>query len=174
VPVAVHDAALVLDHVNVALAPAVMVEGLTAIVTVGTGGALTVTVVVACPVPLAPVQDSAYLVVAFGETARVPLIGSAPVQPPDALQAFAPVLDQVSVELAPDVMVVGFAAKVTVVVLVDGASVMVAVGAVAAVALGTPWEAAIWIASNAAAAYQDVLVKALPPLLQYLYFSANL
>jgi hypothetical protein len=51
---------------------------------------------------------------------------------------------------------------------------MVAVGAVAAVALGTPWEAAIWIASNAAAAYQDVLVKALPPLLQYLYFSANL
>jgi hypothetical protein len=47
--------------------------------------------------------------VAVGETASVPLVGSAPVQPPEAVQDVALLLDQVSVELLPDGIVVGLA-----------------------------------------------------------------
>jgi hypothetical protein len=44
----------------------------------------------------------------------VPLIASAPVQPPLAVQEVAFVLDQVRVELAPEETVVGLADSVTV------------------------------------------------------------
>jgi hypothetical protein len=44
----------------------------------------------------------------------VPLVASVPVQPPDAVQEVALVLDQVSIELAPEAIVVGFAVKVAV------------------------------------------------------------
>jgi len=53
-------------------------------------------------------------VVAVGETPSVPLVPSAPVQPPLAVHEVALVLDQVSVELAPEAIVVGFAVSVTV------------------------------------------------------------
>ena len=43
----------------------------------------------------------------------MPLVGSAPVQPPLAVQEVALVLDQVSVELAPNAMVFGLAVSVT-------------------------------------------------------------
>ena len=49
-----------------------------------------------------------------GVTPSVPLIASAPVQPPLAVQEVAFVLDQVRVELAPEEMVVGLADSVTV------------------------------------------------------------
>ena len=52
--------------------------------------------------------------VAVGETPSVPLVASAPVQPPEAVHEVALVLDQVSVELAPEAIVVGFAVSVTV------------------------------------------------------------
>ena len=49
-----------------------------------------------------------------GVTPSVPLIASAPVQPPLAVQDVAFVLDQVRVELPPEEMVVGLADSVTV------------------------------------------------------------
>jgi len=54
-------------------------------------------------------------VVAVGETTSVPLVASVPVQPPDAVQDVALLLDQVSVELPPGAIVVGLALKETVV-----------------------------------------------------------
>ena len=53
--------------------------------------------------------------VAVGETTSVPLVASVPVQPPDAVQDVALLLDQVSVELPPGAIVVGLALKETVV-----------------------------------------------------------
>jgi lysine/ornithine N-monooxygenase len=55
-----------------------------------------------------------YVVVAVGKTPRVPLVAVVPVQPPLAVHEVAFVLDQVSVELLPEVMVVGVALKLTV------------------------------------------------------------
>ena len=49
-----------------------------------------------------------------GDTTSVPLIGSPPVQPPEAVHTeVGSVLDQVSVELPPAMIVVGLADKVT-------------------------------------------------------------
>jgi len=113
-PLAVHDVELVLDQVSVELAPAVIVAGFAVNVTVGAVEGLTVTVADAIPVPPVPAQDSVYVVVAVGDTTWVPLVASAPVQPPDAVHEVALVLDQVSVEVLPESMVVGLAVNVTV------------------------------------------------------------
>jgi len=51
--------------------------------------------------------------VLVGDTASVPLAASVPVQPPDAVHDVALVLDQVNVELPPEVMVVGDAVNLT-------------------------------------------------------------
>ena len=48
---------------------------------------------------------------AVGETTSVPLVASAPVQPPEAVQDVALLLDQVRVELPPEAIVVGLALK---------------------------------------------------------------
>lgn len=58
VPLAVQDVALVEDQITVALWPMVIEVGDTAIVTVGSAGALTVNVAVAVALPPAPVQVS--------------------------------------------------------------------------------------------------------------------
>jgi hypothetical protein len=52
-------------------------------------------------------------VVLVGVMAKVPLVAFAPVQPPEAAHEVAFALDQVNVELLPDVTDVGFAVKVT-------------------------------------------------------------
>lgn len=83
----------------------------------GTGGGfevLTVTVAVALAVPPVPVHVSVYEVVAVGLTICVPLVASEPFQPPEAVHAVAFVLDHVSVELLPAVMLAGLAASDTV------------------------------------------------------------
>ena len=49
------------------------------------------------------------MVVAVGETPSVPLVASVPVQPPLAVHDVALVLDQVSVELLPALIVEGLA-----------------------------------------------------------------
>ena len=49
-----------------------------------------------------------------GETVRVPLVAFAPVQPPVAVHEVALVEDQVTVEILPDVTLVGFAEIATV------------------------------------------------------------
>ncbi len=81
----------------------------------GFGAADTVTVALAGgDVPAAPVQVSVKVVVFAGDTARVPLVAFAPVQPPEAVHAVALLEDQVSVELPPAVMLVALADKVAV------------------------------------------------------------
>jgi hypothetical protein len=57
-PLAVQDVALVEDQVTVALWPTVIEVGDTAIVTAGSGGAVTVKVAVAFALPPAPVHVS--------------------------------------------------------------------------------------------------------------------
>ena len=49
-----------------------------------------------------------------GDATRVPLVGFAPVHPPEAVHEVALVEDQVTVETLPDVMLVGLAEIVTV------------------------------------------------------------
>jgi hypothetical protein len=51
--------------------------------------------------------------VLVGETANVPLVAALPVQPPEAVHEVTLALVQVSVELLPDVIDVGFAVRVT-------------------------------------------------------------
>jgi len=110
-PVAVHDVALVEDHVSLELPPAVMPVGLADRLTVGVGvAAATVTVVLTTEdVPAAPLQDSEYDVVVVGATETLPVVALAPVQPPVAVQAVALVDDQVRVTLPPLVMLVELA-----------------------------------------------------------------
>jgi len=57
-PLAVHAVALVLVQAKVELLPTLIIEGVAVSVTVGTGGGLTVTVVVPAAVPSVPVQVS--------------------------------------------------------------------------------------------------------------------
>ena len=49
-----------------------------------------------------------------GDTARVPLVAFVPVQPPAAVHEVALVEDQVTVEILPEVMLVGLAENATV------------------------------------------------------------
>jgi hypothetical protein len=53
-------------------------------------------------------------VVPVGDTARVPLVAFVPVQPPPAVHARALVEDQVTVEILPELMLVGLAEIATV------------------------------------------------------------
>ncbi len=64
--------------------------------------AATVTVAVAWTEPPAPVQVNVYEVVVVGDTLVLPLVGCVPDQPALAVQAEVLVLDQESVEPAPD------------------------------------------------------------------------
>jgi hypothetical protein len=52
--------------------------------------------------------------VPVGDAARVPLVGFVPLHPPEAAHEVALVEDQVTVEILPDVMLVGFAEIATV------------------------------------------------------------
>src|SRR4029077_7138808 len=77
--------------------------------------ACTTTVVLATEdVPPAPVQLSVKVVVLVGDTARVPLVAFVPVQPPAAVHEVALVDDQVTIEIWPEVMLVGLAENATV------------------------------------------------------------
>lgn len=77
--------------------------------------AATVTVTDCDAEPPAPVHVSLYWVVAVNAAVLCePLVGSEPLQPPEAEQLVALVEDHVSTELAPLATVVGLAASVTV------------------------------------------------------------
>ena len=111
-PVAAHEVALDDDQVSVELPPLAILVGLAFRVTVGR--CATVTVADAVPVPPVPVQEIVYVVVApipFRDCA--PLLAVLLLQPPVAAQALALVEFHVSVELPPEAMVGGVAAKVT-------------------------------------------------------------
>lgn len=112
-PEAVQAVALLLDQDSVDAAPAFTVLGAALIVT---SGALLETVMVADCVaePPVPVQVSSYSVVLVrAPVAQVPLVGTLPCQPPEAMQAVAAADFQVSVELPPLLTVVGAAINET-------------------------------------------------------------
>ena len=105
--------ALVEVQLKVELAPLEMLVGLAFSDTLGAGGE-TVTVADCEADPPAPVQVSVYLVVAESAgVAAEPLTGSEPLHPPEAVQDVALVDDQLKVEVAPLLMVLGFADRVT-------------------------------------------------------------
>jgi hypothetical protein len=98
-PEAVHEVALVEDQVSVEAPPLATLVGLALKDTVG-AAADTVTVADWDADPPVPVQARVNLVVADSAEVLVePLIGSDPLQPPDAVQAEALVADQVSAEV---------------------------------------------------------------------------
>lgn len=104
---------MVEDQVNVELAPLAMLAGLALKDTPGAGGE-TVTVADCDAVPPAPVQVSVYWVVAVSAgVVDEPLVGSDPPHPPEAVQEVALVEDHVSVEVAPLLIVLGLAPRVT-------------------------------------------------------------
>jgi hypothetical protein len=115
-PAALQAVALAEDHVSVELLPEATVPGLTLILTVGTGSAVTpVTVTVADWVaePSGPVQDSPNTVVFVrAPVDRSPPVETLPCQPPEAVQAVAPVVFQKRLAVPPLLMGVGLARNV--------------------------------------------------------------
>ena len=112
-PDAVQAFALLLDQVSVEDAPACTLLGAALSVIVG---ALPETVTVAdCEAgPPAPVQVNSYSVVLVrAPVDQVPLVGTLPCQPPEAVQAVASADVHVSVELPPLLTVVGAAVNET-------------------------------------------------------------
>jgi hypothetical protein len=113
-PDAAQEVALMADQVRVALPPRAIVLGLADKLTVG-AGALTETVADCVALPPAPVQVSAYVVLAVIALLDCePLIALLPDQPPEAVQAVVLVDDQVSVVVAPLLTVLGAAERLTV------------------------------------------------------------
>ena len=113
-PDAVQEVAWVDDQDSVELAPLATVLGLALKLTVG-AGEVTVTVADWAALPPVPVQVKVYE--AFAVSAPVdsePLMALVPDQAPDAVQAVALVVDQITVELVPLTMELGFAARLTV------------------------------------------------------------
>jgi len=112
-PDATQEVAFEVAHCSVALAPLETALGLAVRVTTG-AGEVTDTVVDCVALPAGPLQVSVYVV--FAVSAPVdwdPLSGSLPDQPPAATQAVALVLDQFSVDAAPEPTVLGLAFRVT-------------------------------------------------------------
>jgi hypothetical protein len=113
-PDAVQLVALAVAQVSVDALPLATLDGLALNDTVGAAGAETVTVADWDAEPPAPVQVRVNFVVAVrAAVAWEPAVGSAPLQPPEAVQAVALVDDQVRADVAPLLTVAGFAASVT-------------------------------------------------------------
>ena len=101
------------DQVNVELPPLATLVGLALKETLG-AAAETVTVADCAAEPPAPVQVRVNFVLADrADVALEPLIGSLPLQPPEAEQDVAWVEVQVKVDVAPLLTVLGFADRVT-------------------------------------------------------------
>ena len=108
-PDAVQLVALVDDQLSVLALPLVTVLGLADSDTVG-AGCVTETVADWLAVPPGPVQERVKVELAFSAPVLcVPLSGSVPDQPPDAVQALAWVVDQVRLALPPLTTVLGLA-----------------------------------------------------------------
>ena len=100
-PEAVHDVALVELHVSVDAPPLTMDVGFAVSATVGAGTTLTVAVATLLVPPL-PVQANEYAVVAMrAPVLWLPLVASAPLQPPEAVHDVAADELQISVEAVP-------------------------------------------------------------------------
>jgi hypothetical protein len=109
----VQAVALLEVQVRVDALPLLMLAGLALNDTVGAGDD-TVTVADCDAEPPAPVQVRVNFVVAVSAgVVCEPAVASAPLQPPEAVQAVALVEDQVSADVAPLLTVAGFAVRVT-------------------------------------------------------------
>jgi hypothetical protein len=111
-PEAVHAVAFVELQFSVVAAPLTTEAGLavSAIVGGGAAAAVTVTVEIAGLVPAAPVHVSVKLVVALsGPVLALPFVGSAPLQPPEAVHAIVFAELHISVAALPICTVMGFA-----------------------------------------------------------------
>ena len=109
-----HELALVELHVSLEAPPLATDVGFAANVAVGVPGTVTVAVATLL-VPPVPVQVNEYDVVAVRALVLwLPLVASAPLQPPEAVHDVALVELHVSVEAAPPATAVGFADSVTV------------------------------------------------------------
>jgi hypothetical protein len=114
-PLAVQVVAFVDDHVRLVDDPVVTELGFAVSVTVGNTGAVTVTDALAVPEPPLPEHVRVKLALAVSAAEfSVPLVALLPVQPPEAVQDVALVLDQVSAVVAPVVTLTGLADRVTV------------------------------------------------------------
>ena len=116
-PEAVHALAFVERQVSVVAAPLTTAAGLAVRAIVGAVGAtaVTVTVEIAGLVPEAPAHVSVKLVVALsGPVLALPFVGSAPLQPPEAVHAVAFAELHVSAAALPICTVIGFAFSVAV------------------------------------------------------------
>jgi hypothetical protein len=112
-PEAVQAVALAEDQLRVELAPLDTPLGLALIVTVGAAADI-VTVADCDADPPAPVQVIVYFVVAErADVAFEPRVPTLPLQPPEAAHDVEFVDDQVNVDAAPLLMVLGFAESVT-------------------------------------------------------------
>ena len=113
-PEAVHEVALLDDHVRVDALPLRIVLGLALKLTVTVGFALTVTVAVCAAVPPAPLQVRVYAeVLVSAPVDCVPVTAFAPDQAPEATHDVAFVADQVSVALLPLFKALGPTLKAT-------------------------------------------------------------
>jgi hypothetical protein len=102
-------------QVNVDALPLLTLVGLALNDTVGAAAACTVTVVDCDATPPVPEQVSVNFVVAVSAAvAAEPVVAIEPAQPPEAVHDEALVEDQASADVAPLLMVVGFAVRVTV------------------------------------------------------------
>lgn len=118
-PDAVHDVAFVVVHESVVVAvdaepPFTVVREATRSTVGADGVRITFTVADCETLPPAPVQLNEYVVVAFGDTLKVPEVVVAPLQPPLFVHDEAFVVLQERSDADPCWIVVGFAVKVSV------------------------------------------------------------
>jgi hypothetical protein len=122
---AVHPVALLEFQLRVDVSPGAMTEGLTVNVAVGT----TLTTAVASELPPGPAQASEYAVaLRTAPVLLLPLVPTAPLQPPDAAHDVALLEVHVNVALPPAATTAGAAVKVT-----TGMEMMVTVATIGAV-----------------------------------------
>jgi hypothetical protein len=113
-PEAVHEVALVDDHVSIEVLPLATATGLAISETVGSGRMLTVAVAGEL-LPPGPLQINEYEVFVMSTPVlTLPPLANAPLQPPEAAQDVASVELQVSVDAAPLAIAGGFAVNVAV------------------------------------------------------------
>lgn len=116
-PEAEHEVALLEDQVKVALAPLLILVGLALKETFGAGvdaAAIVVTVTDCSALPPVPVQVKVYSVVEVNaEVVFVPLTGTVPLQPPEAVHEVAFVASQLSFASLPLVICAGLAESET-------------------------------------------------------------
>ena len=162
-PEAVHALAFVELQVSVAAAPLTTAAGLAVSAIVGgrAATAVTVTVEIAGLVPETPAHVSVKLVVALsGPVLALPFVGSAPLQPPEAVHAVAFAELHVSVAALPICTVMGLAFSVA----VGGVATAIVTAAVAAEVPVAPEQLSVKVVAVVSAGVVNVPLVGSAPL----------